>query len=170
MAQQTTTRAKPEPSQPIVTVEDIDEALVYTSLNTRRDDNWHRWADALLDQRNAARHESRTQTNTPSGSHPVHRPCLDCGQLTTSKTRCDECRRAKDRARVRPHYGGDYRKRAKLVRESEGPCWLCGEATLPPGEVWTADHVVPADPSSPLAKAHRRCNSARGNRPAPPRT
>ena len=52
MAQQTTTRAKPDPAQPIVTVEDIDEALVYTSLNTRRDDNWHRWADALLDQRN----------------------------------------------------------------------------------------------------------------------
>ena len=27
MAQQTTTRAKPDPAQPIVTVEDIDEAL-----------------------------------------------------------------------------------------------------------------------------------------------
>ena len=52
MAQQTTTRAKPDPAQPIVTVEDIDEALVYTSLNAHRDDNWHRWADALLDQRN----------------------------------------------------------------------------------------------------------------------
>ena len=52
MAQQTTTRAKPDPAQPIVTVEDIDEALVYTSLNARRDDNWRRWADALLDQRN----------------------------------------------------------------------------------------------------------------------
>lgn len=39
-------------SEPIVTVEDIDEALVYTSLNARRDDNWRRWADALLDQRN----------------------------------------------------------------------------------------------------------------------
>ena len=56
MAQQTTTRAKPDPAQPIVTVEDIDEALVYTSLNTRRDDNWHRWADALLDQRNSIAH------------------------------------------------------------------------------------------------------------------
>ena len=52
MAQQTTTRAKPDPAQPIGTVEDIDEALVYTSLNAHRDDNWHRWADALLDQRN----------------------------------------------------------------------------------------------------------------------
>jgi hypothetical protein len=52
MAQRTSTRAKPDPAQPIVTVEDIDEALVYTSLNANRDDNWHRWADALLDQRN----------------------------------------------------------------------------------------------------------------------
>jgi hypothetical protein len=52
MAPQTTTRAKPDPAQPIVTVEDIDEALVYTSLHAQRDDNWHRWADALLDQRN----------------------------------------------------------------------------------------------------------------------
>ena len=50
MAQRTTTRAKP--AQPIVTVEDIDEALLHTSLNAQRDDNWHRWADALLDQRN----------------------------------------------------------------------------------------------------------------------
>ena len=63
MAQQTTTRAKPDPAQPIVTVEDIDEALVYTSLNANRDDNWHRWADALLDQRNRiARSGPRRET------------------------------------------------------------------------------------------------------------
>jgi hypothetical protein len=63
MAQQTTTRAKPDPAQPIVTVEDIDEALVYTSLNAQRDDNWHRWADALLDQRNRiARSGPRRET------------------------------------------------------------------------------------------------------------
>jgi len=63
MAQQTTTRAKPDPAQPSVTVEDIDEALVYTSLNTKRDDDWHRWADALLDQRNRiARSGPRRET------------------------------------------------------------------------------------------------------------
>jgi hypothetical protein len=63
MAQQTTTRAKPDPAQPIVTVEDIDEALVYTSLNAKRDDNWHRWADALLDERNRiARSGPRRET------------------------------------------------------------------------------------------------------------
>ena len=63
MAQRTSTRAKPDPAQPIVTVEDIDEALVYTSLNAHRDDNWHRWADALLDQRNRiARSGPRRET------------------------------------------------------------------------------------------------------------
>jgi hypothetical protein len=63
MAPQTKPRAKPEPAQPIVTVEDIDEALVYTSLNTKRDDDWHRWADALLDQRNRiARSGPRRET------------------------------------------------------------------------------------------------------------
>jgi hypothetical protein len=63
MAQQTTTRAKPDPAQPIVTVEDIDEALVYTSLRAQRDDDWHRWADALLDQRNRiARSGPRRET------------------------------------------------------------------------------------------------------------
>ena len=52
MAQQTTTRAKPDPAQPIIDVADIDEALTHTSRVANRDDNWHRWADALLDQRN----------------------------------------------------------------------------------------------------------------------
>ena len=63
MAPQTTTRAKPEPAQPIVTLADIDEALVYTSLNTRRDDNWQRWTDRLLDERNRiARSGPRRET------------------------------------------------------------------------------------------------------------
>jgi hypothetical protein len=69
MAQQTTTRAKPDPAQPIVTVEEIDEALVYTSLNANRDDNWHRWADALLDQRNRiARSGPRRETRIMQAS------------------------------------------------------------------------------------------------------
>ena len=63
MTQQTKPRVKPDPAQPMISVEDIDEALVYTSLNTRRDDNWRRWADALLDQRNRiARSGPRRET------------------------------------------------------------------------------------------------------------
>jgi len=39
-------------SQPITTLEEIDEALLHTSLAHERNEHWHRWADALLDQRN----------------------------------------------------------------------------------------------------------------------
>ena len=102
--------------------------------------------------------------NTPRAKPP--RPCLDCGTLDPAgNTRCLNCRRAKDRARVRPHYEGDYRRRAKQVRQAPGPCWLCGRYDLEPGDIWTADHINAGDPASPLAKAHRSCNSARGNRP-----
>ena len=52
MAQQTKTRANPDQATPIVTVDDIDEALLHTSRNTNRDEHWHRWTDGLLDQRN----------------------------------------------------------------------------------------------------------------------
>jgi len=63
MAQQTTTRAKPDSAQPIINVADIDEALTHTSRVANRDDNWHRWADALLDQRNRiARSGPRRET------------------------------------------------------------------------------------------------------------
>jgi hypothetical protein len=63
MAPQTTTRAKPDPAQPIIDVTDIDEALTHTSRVANRDDNWHRWADALLDQRNRiARSGPRRET------------------------------------------------------------------------------------------------------------
>ena len=47
----TKTRRAPT-SEPITTLEEIDEALLHTSLSTERNEHWHRWADALLDQRN----------------------------------------------------------------------------------------------------------------------
>jgi len=63
MAQQTKPRVKPDPAQPIIDVADIDEALAHTSRVANRDDNWHRWADALLDQRNRiARSGPRRET------------------------------------------------------------------------------------------------------------
>jgi len=104
--------------------------------------------------------------STPKARFP--RPCLVCGVLTSNATRCSTCQRERERGRVRPHYAGDYRKRAKVVRESPGPCWICKDETLRPGDIWTADHLIPGDPASPLAKAHRSCNSARGATPLPP--
>lgn len=52
MAPRTATRATPEPAQPIIDVSDIDEALLHTSLIVNRNEQWWRWTDALLDQRN----------------------------------------------------------------------------------------------------------------------
>lgn len=65
--------------------------------------------------------------------------------------------------------------RAEALGERDGwDCWLCGgevDRDAPPGSPWTptVDHVVPksrggkTEPSN-LRLAHRRCNSARGNR------
>ena len=41
--------------------------------------------------------------------------------------------------------------------------WLCGGGAVP-GDPWQADHVIPGNPDSPLAPAHRSCNAARGNK------
>ena len=101
------------------------------------------------------------------------RPCLDCGQLTTNKSRCDvhqkriddllEVKRAL-RKKDSGQYAGDYRKRAKAVRDAATVCHLCGEGARH-DDPWQADHLIPGDPDSPLAAAHRSCNARRGNKP-----
>lgn len=60
-------------------------------------------------------------------------------------------------------YAGDYRRRAKAIRDHAEFCWLCGGGARE-DDPWQADHVIPGDPNSPLAPAHRSCNASRGNR------
>jgi hypothetical protein len=98
----------------------------------------------------------------------VRRPCLQCGKLTTNRIRCEPCRIELNRKieanrdqSKRQHYGGDYRRRAKLVREAATHCWICGE-TARSNDPWQADHVVPGEINSPLLPAHRSCNIRRG--------
>jgi hypothetical protein len=95
---------------------------------------------------------------------PIRRPCLDCHQLTTNTTRCDNCEAKRQLARNqgRTHYDSVYRMRAAAVRASARTCWICGEPAKP-DDPWTADHVIPGDPGSPLLPAHRACNSRRGD-------
>ena len=99
----------------------------------------------------------------------VKRPCLGCGVLTGDGSYCQPCAAEMERVRSRErgprHYTGDYRKRAKEVRENAEACWLCGEGARS-DDPWTADHLVPGEPTSPLLPAHRSCNSRRGNRTA----
>jgi len=97
----------------------------------------------------------------------IKRPCFDCGTLTPA-TRCPPCatRIATQRANKRPprpHYSGDYRRRAAQVRANATHCWICGRGAID-GDPWQADHLQPGNPDSPLLAAHRSCNAARGNR------
>lgn len=97
---------------------------------------------------------------------PFPIPCLDCGVLTTYANRCEkhhsEYIAIKEARKDRSHYSGDYRKRAKQVRDSAEICWICNEGYRP-NDPWTADHYYAGDPNSPLLPAHRSCNSRRGN-------
>jgi hypothetical protein len=61
----------------------------------------------------------------------------------------------------RQHYGGDYRKRAKAVRDAATHCWLCGEPARP-NDPWQADHVIAGEIESPLLPAHRSGNIRKG--------
>ena len=101
------------------------------------------------------------------------KPCLDCGALTDGGNRCAvHQKRIEDLAAVRRAsvkktlgtYSGDYRRRAKAVRDAAILCHLCGEAARL-NDPWEADHLIPGDPNSPLLAAHRSCNQSRGNKP-----
>ena len=95
------------------------------------------------------------------------KPCLNCGVLVLGASRCEPCaakhanivdsRRDKSKRAI---YAGNYSTRAKAIRENASVCWLCGEGARPT-DPWQADHVVPDDPDSPLAPAHRSCNIKR---------
>lgn len=78
-----------------------------------------------------------------------------------------------------PRNGRPYRRFCAQQRALRLPCWLCGEPIRyditgrPAGrhpDAFTLDHIVPIsrggrllDPAN-ARSAHRRCNSARGNR------
>jgi hypothetical protein len=87
-------------------------------------------------------------------------PCLNCGAPTTNGPRCTNC------ATVTPGYDSEYQRNRAIVLATPGPCWLCGEGDRD-GDPFTADHVTALELGgtnrlSNLAKAHRSCNSRRG--------
>lgn len=102
------------------------------------------------------------------------KPCLVCGALTQGLSRCDKHQsewqvlegiRLKEMKSRRPNlYDSQYRKKAKAIRETALFCHLCKEPARH-NDPFTADHLVAGDPDSPLAAAHRSCNSRRGNKP-----
>jgi 5-methylcytosine-specific restriction endonuclease McrA len=66
--------------------------------------------------------------------------------------------------RITGQYSGDYKRRAKAVRQSAVNCHICGDPARI-NDPWTADHIIAGDRNSPLAPAHRSCNERRGNKP-----
>ena len=67
----------------------------------------------------------------------------------------DTCRQAK-RGNL---YQGDWPRRSREQRQAVPFCEECGTTTD-----LTADHLNPADRSSPLRTLCRRCNTSRANR------
>jgi len=110
----------------------------------------------------------------PPPTYQFNRPCITCGTLTRG-TYCDTHKPKRDRGPESTKrrgkkallYGGDYKKKAKLVRITATNCHLCGEGGRP-GDPWEADHTNPElGSASPLLPAHRSCNRKRGNKPLP---
>lgn len=76
-----------------------------------------------------------------------------------------ETERQRHRKRGRLLYAStEYKKAAAHIKATATHCHLCGQAFTNRNEI-TADHIRPGDVTSPLAPAHRRCNSSRGNKP-----
>lgn len=77
-----------------------------------------------------------------------------------------------------PRNGRPYRRLVAQMKAQGDPCWLCGHNIDPRLDArhplsFTLDHAVPLsrggdllDPAN-ARPAHRRCNSARGNRITP---
>jgi len=93
------------------------------------------------------------------------RPCLNCGEVSATGSRCPACERGREARRSigRSHYRGDYQTRSRQIRENASVCWICGGGDRGTSDPFTADHLLPGDPASPLLAAHRSCNSRRGN-------
>jgi hypothetical protein len=103
------------------------------------------------------------------------KPCLTCGQLgEPGDTLCPRHKaEAAERERVRQgirkagrtlYTSAGYRRLSKHIRDTATACHLCGLGAKA-DDPWTADHLIAGDPESPLAAAHRSCNSRRGNKP-----
>ena len=88
----------------------------------------------------------------------IRRPCINCGILTTQITRCTTCQRQHDSL-----YDSDYRRKAQQIRDTATTCHICGLGAKP-DDPFTADHILPHNPLSPLAAAHRSCNIRKSNR------
>jgi len=88
---------------------------------------------------------------------PIQRPCINCVNLTTRTTRCQTCQPLHDAL-----YDAEYKRIAHIIRTTATHCHICGQGARP-DDPFTADHIRPRDKTSPLAPAHRSCNTRKSN-------
>lgn len=99
------------------------------------------------------------------------RPCIDCGNLIPSGSRCASCQPAQTQQRgttTARGYGSQWRRISDQVVAEEGMCIDCGHVGTPDNPL-TADHVVAkanggTDDRDNLVCRCRRHNSAKGSR------
>lgn len=99
------------------------------------------------------------------------RPCLVCGDLTTNRSRCDDCQsdwEAKRGTSTQRGYGSSWAKLSARVIREEKRCRDCG-TTGTKSNPLTADHVVPkalggTDDRTNLTCRCRVHNSSKGAR------
>jgi 5-methylcytosine-specific restriction endonuclease McrA len=95
------------------------------------------------------------------------KPCLKCNQLTTEGSYCKGCRPVRiespeRKAKKAALYNSDYRRQAKLIKQTATHCHICGKL-FAWGDAIEADHIFPSQVDGPLAPAHRACNRRKGN-------
>ena len=105
------------------------------------------------------------------------KPCLKCKAIFTARSEyCESCRLEKKPPTPKPRvesperkqrkallYNSSYRARAKAVRDTATHCHICQQAFTDRATI-QADHLIPGNPYSPLAAAHRSCNIRKSNK------
>lgn len=89
------------------------------------------------------------------------RRCLDCGNHTTTGSRCPHCtaRRQHHRNTNRPWYAGDWPRIRRQALEQQPWCTHCGATTD-----LTVDHIAPRTLTAGVQVLCRPCNSRKANR------
>lgn len=102
------------------------------------------------------------------------RPCVDCGDVIATGTRCDECRTiatpGKFRDRTHAHWNtARWKRLSKRLRRMQPWCSTCGSTND-----LTVDHIVPIalrpDLTYTLSNLDVLCRSCNGRKDAATRT
>lgn len=96
----------------------------------------------------------------------MQRPCISCGVLIGSGSRCTDCKPRPTRTAAQRGYNDKWRKLSAHQRKASPFCERCGSR-----ERLECDHIIPISEAPELALEPlntrvlcRTCNRSRGNR------